>query len=491
MTSEPGKGNKDMASSVPAPISEWRRALVFATVLSAFVLEIADATIVNTALPPIRASLAASDAEMQWIAASYFLSLGSLLLIGGRLGDMFGYRRVFLAGVAAFVAASCLCGLSRTAEELVLARLLQGAAGAVMAPQVMAIVQILYSPLERVSRLAWFGLIGGLAAILGPIVGGVLIEANLFDLGWRTIFLINLPIGLLSYLAAHFLIPHMRSSAAIRVDYVGTALFVVAFGTLLLALIEGPELGWPLWSIASLCVSAIFLRAGWRHARRRKDAIGSAVIAPELFGLRTFFWGLASVVVFSAASTGFLLILAVSLQQGLGLGPLDTAIRHIPFGLGVMAGISLIGRRYLPKFGKWLLVSGTVVMAAGGILALLGIAAENGDVYRLTATLLVAGIGMGMMAGPLPPIILAEVDRAQAGTASATMKTAQQIGGALGIALIGAAYFSVTGSGAAARLAGLYPAMIVFCIMLLLALLFALRLPVDIFGLKTGQARDR
>lgn len=475
-------GLENVAAAGAAPV-DWRRTAAFATVLTAFVLEVADATIVNTALPPIREGLRASESAIQWIAAAYFLSLGSLLLIGGRLGDIFGYRRIFLYGVAAFVVASCFCGLARNAEELVAARLLQGAAGAIMAPQVMAVVQVLYNPLERVSRLAWFGVIGGLAAILGPIVGGLLIEADIFGLGWRMIFLINLPIGAISLAAAWRFIPSMRSSAAIRIDYLGTAQFGLAFGLLLLALIEGPDLGWPLWCFASLAASGLLFVLGWKHARRRQAKVGSAVIAPELFHLRTFFWGLAAVIAFSAGSAGFLLIFAISLQQGLGLSALDTALRHIPFGLGVMGGISLIGRRYLPVFGRWLLVAGALIMGVAGSLALYRIANGFGSDHVLTAILLLAGVGMGMLAGPLPPVIVADVDRAQAGSASALLKTAQQLGGAIGIALIGAAYFSAAGGDAAARLAGLYPGMMTFAMALLFALVFALRLPSDIFGL--------
>jgi EmrB/QacA subfamily drug resistance transporter len=436
-------------AATPLRSEEWQRTAAFVTVLTAFVLEVADATIVNTALPQIRAGLGASETAMQWIAAAYFLSLGSLLLIGGRLGDIYGYRRMFLIGVASFVATSCLCGLARNAQELVAARLLQGAAGAIMGPQVMAIVQILYSPLERVGRLAWFGVLGGLAAILGPIMGGLLIELNLFGLGWRMIFLINLPIGLLSLWAALRFIPVTRSDGGIRIDAGGTLLFMLAFALLLVALIEGGELDWPWWCFTALAASAGLMIIGWHHARRRERRIGSAVIATQLFRLRTFSWGLMAVLAFSAASAGFLLVFAISLQQGIGLDALGTSLRHVPFGLGVMAGISLIGRRYLPLLGRWLLIGGAVTMSLAGGVALHLVADGLTNEVALAAALLIAGLGMGMLAGPLPPVIVADVDRTQAGAASATLKTAQQIGGAMGVAGIGAAYFSVAGDGRA------------------------------------------
>lgn len=475
-----------MSISLPtqADTSDLRRTAAFLAVLVAFVLEVADSTIVNTALPQIRAAIGGGASAMQWIAAAYFLTLGSLLLIGGRLGDIFGYKRIFLIGIAAFVLASCLCGLARTAEELVIARLIQGGAGALMAPQVMAIVQVLFTPLERVNRLAWFGLLGGLAAILGPILGGVLIEADLFGLGWRMIFLINFPVGLLAFVATIRFVPALDSHADLTIDYAGAAVFVLAFGLLLLALIEGPELGWPAWCVASVLGGSVLLLLGWIHARKRASVGASAVIAPELFRLPTFAWGMASVTAFSAAASGFLLVFAISLQQGLGLTALDTALRHVPFGLGVMAGISVIGRRLLPRFGKWLIACGAAIIALAGSVALWRIATGQADDLLFVALLGIAGVGMGMVMGPLPPVIVAHVDRTKAGTASAMMRTAQQIGGALGIAVVGAAYFSLPGSDAATRLAGLYPAMLVFALALAASLLFALRLPDNIFGSK-------
>lgn len=462
-------------------ISDRQRSAAFVAVAVAFVLEVADSTIVNTALPVIKAQLGGGESAMQWIAASYFLTLGCFLLVGGRLGDIFGYRRIFLLGIGCFTLASCLCGMAASAEQLVAARLLQGAAGALMAPQVMAIVQVLFSPLDRVAKLAWFGVLGGLAAILGPILGGILIEADVFGLGWRMIFLINLPVGLLAFVASARFVPMVDRSADSRIDYAGAAIFVAAFALLILGLIEGPELGWPIWTLVAMCAGALMLWLGWEHARRHAASGRPAIIAPDLFRLKTFSWGILAVGTFAGAASGFLLVFAVSLQQGLGLSALDTAIRHIPFGLGVMAGISLIGRHYLPRFGKWLIVTGTFIIAVAGSLAFYRIGAGDAGL-PLVVLLGCAGIGMGMVMGPLPPVIVAEVERAKAGTASAMMRTAQQLGGAVGIALIGAAYFSVTGGNAVARLEGLAPASAAFLAALAATAVFALRLPRDIFG---------
>ena len=467
-------------------LTDRQRTLAFITVLIAFVLEVADTTIVNTALPEIRRALDASSAAMQWIVAGYLLVLGALLLLGGRLGDAFGYRRMFLIGVAGFIATSALCGLAQTPEQLVIGRLLQGAAGAMMGPQVMAIVQTLFSPLERVARLAWFGVIGGLAAILGPILGGLLIEWNWFGLGWRLIFLINLPIGLIALWLGLRTIPQRDAGRPLAIDLLGAALFATGFAALLFALIDGSERGWPAWAIPCALVGVALVIAGWIRALARRRAGRAAIIEPALFRLTTFRWGLVAVLAFSAGAAGFLLVLAIALQQGLGRSPLDTALAHVPFGLGVMAGISLIGKKYLPRFGRWLLMGGALVMITGASGALTLIAGGIGGGVEFFALLVLAGIGMGMLAGPLPPVVVADVDRAFAGTASATLRTAQQLGGAIGIAVIGSAFFAAAARGGGA-LAGLPVAGVLFVALLLIAIVAAWRLPADIFGVRRSE----
>ena len=452
------------------------------TILTAVVLEVADSTIVNTALPAIRDGLQASPAAMQWIIAGYLLALGSLLLIGGRLGDAFGYSRVFLWGVAGFVAASALCGLAQTPAQLVAARVVQGLAGAVMAPQTMALVQILYTPVERIAKLAYFGLIVGLAAIVGPIAGGLLIELDLFGLGWRLIFLINLPIGLAAILVGRSVLPGATGNTALRIDPFGAAIFIGGFGGLLYGLIGGRGGVWR-WSDVVLSAAAAGLIGwGWIRAVARRRRGLPAIIEPALFGVASFRWGLIASFFFSAAAIGFLLVFAVSLQQGLGLSPLDTALVHIPFGAGVMLGIGLLVPRLLPRMGKRLPVAGGIVMVVAVALVLRLIARGDGGSGWLIGLLAVAGLGMGTLSGPLGPIVVAEVDHANAGTASATLRTAQQIGGALGIAIVGAAYFSVAGDVPLARLAGLRPAVVTIVVLLLLATAAAAVLPQDIFG---------
>lgn len=475
----------------PHELDDRQRALAFFTVLTAVVLEVADTTIVNTALPAIRDGLGASPAAMQWIVAGYLLTLGSLLLLGGRLGDTFGHDRLFLGGVASFVAASALCGLAPSPGVLVLARVLQGAAGAMMGPQTMAIVQLLYTPLERVKRLAFFGMIIGLAAIVGPIIGGFLIELNLFGLGWRLIFLINLPVGLFALAMGRITLPRTgEEHKGLAIDLIGAALFALGFGLILFALIQAHE------NLGPAAATAIFV-AGLgavifgvcRSIDRRANGL-PAMIEPTLFALPTFRWGVTAAMAFNSSSVGFLMIFAVALQQGLALTPLKTALIHIPFGLGVMIAVGFLVPRLLPRLGRLLPMAGGMLMAAGIIstLALIHARIDGGPI--LITTLALAGIGFGTLSGPLGPIAVSEVPRTHAGTASATMRTAQQLGGALGIGLVGSAYFAVGGHDAAARLAGLIPGALMIAALLTIAILAVSRLPTTLFATERKPAAD-
>ena len=491
MTAQPAAPAATTGSKLPHELDDRQRALAFFTVLTAVVLEVADTTIVNTALPAIRDGLGASPAAMQWIVAGYLLTLGSLLLLGGRLGDAFGHRRLFLGGVAGFVAASALCGLALTPGVLVLARVLQGAAGAMMGPQTMALVQLLYTPLERVKRLAFFGMIIGLAAIIGPILGGFLIELDLFGLGWRLIFLINLPVGLFALAMGRVTLPRTgEEHHGLAIDLVGAALFAAGFGMILLALIQSHE-DMPLAQAGSILIGGIgAVGLGWHRARTHRAAGLPAMIEPSLFALPTFRWGVIAAMAFNSGSVGFLMIFAVALQQGLALTPLRTALIHIPFGFGVMVAVGLIVPRLLPRLGRLLPMAGGVLMAVGigSTLALIHASVEGGPL--LVATLALAGIGFGTLSGPLGPIVVSEVPRTHAGTASATMRTAQQLGGALGIALVGSAYFAVAGNDSAARLAGLVPGALMIAVLLSIAVLAVSRLPSTLFGTERKPSAD-
>lgn len=467
----------------PKGLTRRQQNLALVTLIVAVVLEIVDLTIVNTALPAITADLSANAEAVQWTVAGYALSFALLLMAGGRLGDSFGYRPMFLWGVTGFTLASVACGLAQSPEQLVAARLLQGAAAAIMSPQALALMQVLFSPLERVSKLALFGLVGGFAAIAGPVIGGVLIESNLFGLGWRLIFLINLPIGLFALISGWHFLPDRRSSHPAGFDGSGMLLFGAAVLGVLWPLTR-TEAGWSWREWLSLVAVLPLLAWGWRHIAARVQAGRAALFDPALFTIPAFRLGLSISVAFAAANAGFLLIFAFSLQSERGETALTTGLLHMPFGLGAMVGIAFLGRNFLPRFGKWVMVLGglTMMLAAAAVLA--GIGALPLAWPVLSPALVIAGLGMGALSGCIAPVTVAQVRRDDAGAASGLLKTAQQIGAALGIALSGSIYFAWTGyAGTPPSLA----AAAVICVLLALCAALASRLPDRIF---TPPAED-
>ncbi len=474
------EGRRDLtalALRTVAELTQRQKSLAYLTLMVALVLEIVDVTIVNTALPVIERDFGAAAAQAQWVAAGYSLAFALLLMLGGRLGDAFGYKRLFIGGVAGFTFASLLCGLSGTPDQLIAARVLQGGAGAMMAPQVMALIQVLFEPLERVAKLAWVGVIGGLSAICGPIIGGVLIHANPFDLGWRSVFLINVPVGVAAVIVAWRLLPATRSPSARGIDGGGTLLFAASMAALLYPLVRGHDLGWQPWHIALLLAAPVLLALAWRRTCQRAEAGAPALFSPELFRQRQFPLGLAIALAFGAATGGFLFVFAFGAQKLLGFSPLETGLLHIPFSAGVMLGIAFLGRKLVTSHGKWVLVGGIVLMAlfAGGTLAWI----QTGvSFWWALPCLALAGTGMGMTSGPLTPVILARVDRSHAGAASGLIKTVQELGMALGIAVVGTAFFAGAATGDAGAV---FPAIAAIEGLMLICLVLAFRLPAPLF----------
>ncbi|WP_068091688.1 MFS transporter [Novosphingobium rosa] len=460
-------------------LSHGRKTLAVLTLVIALVLEIVDLTIVNTALPAIQADYAASPQTSEWVAAGYALAFAMCLMLGGRLGDALGYRRMFVTGVAGFTLASVLCGVAGSGTQLVVARILQGVTGAMMAPQSLALMQILFDPLERVHKMALFGVIGGLAAIAGPILGGVLIHADLFGLGWRMIFLVNAPVGLIAMLMGLRFLPAMRSPHGGGLDLAGTALFALATAALVWPLIAMEHSGAGVLELGSLLGAVVLYALGWRHVKRRSGQGRAVLFSPELFTVPTFRLGLAIAASFALATGGFLLIFAFALQRERGLSPLQTGLLHMPFSLGVMLGIGGIGRRLLPRYGRWVLVAGALTMAVSGGTLLLAIGLTQWPLMALLPLVALAGMGMGMASGSVGPVTVAHVDSGHAGAASGLLKTGQQLGTALGVALIGGGYFAsphVTGR------SGVLGATLLLEPVLLACALLAAGLPSRLFG---------
>jgi EmrB/QacA subfamily drug resistance transporter len=438
---------KPTAPIVGAGLTAGQRTLALWVILLAFFMDVLDGTIVNVAIPSIQTSLGASYSAIQWIIAGYALTFALFLITGGRLGDIFGRRRLFKLGVAGFTIASALCAAAPTPGALIAARLLQGFAGAAMWPQVLSIIQVEFSPAERPKALGFQGLVQGLAAIAGQIIGGGLIALDVFGLGWRSVFLINLPVGLITLLVANRLIPESRSETARRLDLAGVGLATLTLSLVMIPAVEGRELGWPAWTFAAF-VAAIPAAALFVAAERRITARGgSPLVELRLFETRGFRIGLVS------ASTlyfviSFFFLLSIYLQEGLGLSALDSGLAFTPIAAAFVAA-SLTGPRLAENVREYLPQVGASVAAFGLLATIFAVqAAGSGSVsVWLILAMVPVGAGMGTAIPPLIHLVLRAVPPADAGAASGTMVTAQQIGNALGVALVGTAFFSELGSG--------------------------------------------
>ncbi len=438
------------SASPPAPlIDRRRRTIVLWVVLLAFFMDLLDTTIVNVAIPSIQANLGASYSAIQWIIAGYALTFALFLITGGRLGDIFGYRTLFLIGMAGFVIASGASGLAPTTEVLIGARLVQGFTAALMVPQILSTIQVVYpSREERQGVSAFYGALAGLATVAGPIIAALLITGNLWGFGWRAIFLVNLPVGVAAFVLAWIYLPVAKSPHPLHLDFLGVGLILVAMILLMFPLIEGRELDWPAWAFVAIAASIpVFLLFAWSQvAKDRRD--GSPLVVPHLFRKRSFVAGIAMSGSFFAVVSGFFLTLTLFLQVGLGYSVLEAGLTGIPFSLGVSIAAGLSGPVLVPRFGRNIISAGPVIMIVGFGLLLVTAKTFGGDLtpWELIPSLVIGGIGMGCIVASVYPFILAEVPIKDAGSASGVISAVGQIGGAVGIAAIGVIFFGLLGS---------------------------------------------
>jgi EmrB/QacA subfamily drug resistance transporter len=418
------------------------RTVALVVVAIAFVMDLLDGTITNIAIPSIRANLSASYSSIQWVVAGYSLAFAVLLVTGGRMGDVFGYKKIFMIGVGGFTLASLLSGLSVTPEMLIFARLLQGSMAALMVPQVMSLMQVMYQPHERGSINGLFGALGGMAASLGPVIGGLLIKANIANLDWRPIFLINVPVGLFGLFAAAKYLPDGKSSHPLKLDLTGTAIIMAALLLLVFPLIQGRDLGWPTWTFTMMAASLVLFGAFavWLRHKDKKD--GSPLVLPSLFHSRSFNFGLLVNLTFESAMVGFFLTFGLFLQIGLGFTAIHAALTGLPVAIGIATTMAIMGP-IIPRLGRRALYIGCTAMAVGLLITtwVLGHYGLSVHSWQLIPGLLFTGIGMGHIFGTLFSAVLNGVDPKHAGAASGTLNAVQQLGGAIGIALIGVVFF--------------------------------------------------
>lgn len=459
-----------------------RRWLALVAMLLAAAMDLIDTTVINVAIPSIRHELGAGAAAAEWMVAGYALTFGIGLITGGRAGDAFGRRRVFLLGVGGFMAASLVCGLAPNPQVLITGRLVQGLMAAVMVPQILTVIQVSFAPGERSKAYAAYGACAAIATVSGPLVGGALVQADLFGLGWRPIFLINLVLGLVAIVATVLWLPESRAHSGQRFDLPGVLLLGLALLLLLYPLIEGPQLRWPVWEFGLMTAAVIMFFVFALYQGRRQRRGRGPLVALGLFRQRAFTGGVLSQLALFAGVTGFFLVLALTLQSGFGFSALHTGLTFLPFSIGIAVSSGISGA-LAPQWGRRLTIAGVLVMAAGMaiLLVALHVAALTPGTWVLVPGLVIAGLGMGLVAPTLVDVCLAGVHQHDAGSASGVVTTAGQLGGSIGVAFIGAIFFSTVppastatdraGAYAAAFSAALYYEIGVFILAALLMLL--------------------
>lgn len=408
-----------------------------------------DFFIVNVALPDIGRDLHAGPSMIQFVVAGYGLALAAGLITAGRLGDLVGRRRMYVLGLALFTVASAACGFAPNAGFLVGARVVQGAAAALAMPQILAIINASYTGAARAKAFTAYGMAIGFGAVFGQLIGGVLIKLDVAGMGWRSIFLINVPIGVAAVLAAPRVIAESRAPQAARLDLIGAVLISAGLVAIVLPLVEGQQQGWPAWTFACLAGSVPLLGAFTLYQRRLGARGGAPLINLVLFRERAFSAGVLTNVASQMMMSSFFLVLALYLQEGRGLSPLASGLIFLPLGLGYFVASAQSGK-VAARLGRQVLALGALVVSAGYLLLALtahsGHSGHSGTGWLIPG-LVIAGIGMGFVVAPMPAIVLSGVRPDHAGAASGVLATAQQAGGAIGVAVIGVIFYNALGGG--------------------------------------------
>ncbi|MEV4017384.1 DHA2 family efflux MFS transporter permease subunit [Nonomuraea angiospora] len=415
----------------PATQRPW---LVLTIMCIGFFMSLLDGSIVNVAIPTLIHSIGASYDQVLWIIDGYLLVFSVLLITTGRLGDIFGYRRLYVIGIVVFTVASALCGLADSPPQLLTARLLQGLGGALLFPQVISSILTIFPPQVRGRAFGMFGAIVGFAPIVGPVLGGFLLA----HLNWRWIFFINVPIGIIAAMLALIVAPPMRPYRRHRLDLVGVALATAGLSGIVFGLIEGERFGWgtitgPI-SIPSVIVAGVALLATFlvRQHRQREEPL----MPLALFGARNFAVGNGVGFVFQLGMIGITFVLALYLQMVRGYSALETGLVVLPNAVLTAAGSAYAGRLSDTFGGKYILMAGMTLLAAG-LLALAAMAGPSSSAWSLLPGLTVIGLAGGATFAPLQQATMDGVDPRLAGAASGVSSTIRQIGGVLGTAVLG------------------------------------------------------
>ncbi|MFD9427933.1 MULTISPECIES: MFS transporter [unclassified Streptomyces] len=438
-----------MGADPTAEPYRWRW-LILVVMIVAEVMDLLDASIVNVAGPALEESLGASSVGLQWVIGGYALTLGAGLVLGGRLGDRYGRRRMFLIGLAAFTLSSLLCALSPNIESLVAFRLLQGTAGAMLLPQGLGLLRENFSGAELTKVFAIFGPVLGLGGIIGPVLGGFLIEGDFLGLGWRSVFLVNLPIGLAALALAAKFVPKKQGDRTVRVDMVGAGLVVVSCALMVLPLNQGQEDGWPLWTWLCMAASIVGFSLFALQQRRTAAAGREPLVTPGLLRKPAFTVGLGGIALFFGGLIGTQLVLTLFLQIGRHFSAGDAGLGNLPLAVGTAIGGAVSGAFLADKIGRKVLQVGPLVQLAGAALLwfeLDRLSAGSFSIWDIAPGVAVAGIGAGMVIAALFSFILAAVDDDEIGSASGVLSAVQAIGGSIGVAIFGSVFFAQAKTG--------------------------------------------
>ncbi|HWF74205.1 MAG TPA: MFS transporter [Solirubrobacteraceae bacterium] len=421
-----------------------RRWLALAVLLAAASMNLIDLTIVSVAMPAIQHRLHATAAETEWILAAYALPFALGLITGGRLGDIFGRRRMFLIGVLGFTLASIVCGAASSTALLIAGRAVQGIFAAAMMPQVLASIHVLFTGKERGKALGMWGSVLGLATIGSPILGALLLKLGLH---WRPIFLVNVPVGAIALAGALAWLPESRSEHPLRIDLGGVALCSLALLLLCYPLIEGRQLGWPAWTFVMIAAS-IPAFAAFAVYQRGIGEDGSPLVPMGLFAERGFSAGVVLGLVFFSGIVGFGLVLQLALQNGLGFSAMHGALTVLPFSVGIVIA-SPFGMQLVGKLGRRLIFAGAGLMVLGSVAVIIAVRSAGSGLSTLDLVpgMLICGFGVGTVAPSLVSVALAEVRGAEAGAASGLIGSANQVGSAIGVATMGAIFFALLPKG--------------------------------------------
>jgi EmrB/QacA subfamily drug resistance transporter len=419
------------------------RFIVAGVVMAANIMDLLDSTIVNVAGPSIHRDLGGGATTLQWLSAGYTLAFAVLLIAGARLGDIFGRRRLFLVGSAGFTLFSAAAAIAPSIGVLIAFRALQGGFGALMIPQGFGLLkQVFTNEVELDKVMSMFGPSMGLPMLAAPILAGVLIDANLWGTGWRLVFLINVPIGLVALPLAFRSLPRGASHPDIKLDIGGVWLVGLALVAIIYPLIQGRESGWPAWSFVMLAAGALLLVAFLFYERRKGH---DALIEPTLLTNRRYLSGIAVLVALFGAFGGLLLCISLYGQLGEGWSPVHAGLALTPMVVGMLVGMGA-SFALIERLGRSLLHLGIVLIALGTAgLAIVLTDVQSASTWDMVPSLVFIGAGLGMSIGQLFRFILSSVSMDEVGSASGVLEAAQQLSTALGVAVLGTIFFSAFG----------------------------------------------